>query len=574
MKSIKNKLVIFIVSLVLSTALMISLVSIYANVQSTRGFIEHVYLANAENMLDLYLDKEFGKIQIVDNKMVNDKGINLSSLDIKSFVEGMGVSTTIFQKKGEDYVRVLTTAEGKGGKEVLGTTLDRNGEVYKTIQKGESFVGEASVDGVEYESKYVPIFDKNGKTIGIKFVGQKVEIVRQGIDRQIKAFVKLILFVTLIIMIIASVVSYLIGAKIANPIIVIAKRLEKLSNYDLSDCEGCLGVSAERDDEIGMISKGLIKMQDNFVELLKKARSEAVNVAKSSENLTSITAEVASASEEMARTIEKIAIGVNQQAEDTESATNNVDEINSLLEENSLYLQNLNNATDHIDAQKIEGFAILKELIKKTNNSNDAIEEIYEAIQSNNRSAENIEEASGMIQSIAEQTNLLALNAAIEAARAGDAGRGFSVVAEEIRKLAEQSNLFTGKIKNIISELKDKSSSAVSKMGDVKEIVSSQTESVKETEGKFESIANAIESMKEVIDKINDSSKSMGVNKDKLMTLMHNLFAVSQENAAGSEETSAAMQEQSASIIEISQLSENLKEISEELEVLIEKFKI
>jgi methyl-accepting chemotaxis protein len=486
----------------------------------------------------------------------------------------MGVTTTIFQKKDEDYIRILSTAEGKGGKEMLGTALDRNGDVYKAIQKGETFVGEAFADGVEYEAKYVPIFDKNNKVIGIKFVGQKTEFVREGLDKQIGAFVKMILIVTLVIMIIASIVSYFIGSTIANPIIVIAKRLDKLSNYDLSDCEECLGTSIKRNDEIGMISRGLIKMQGNFVELIKKARNEAINVAKSSETLSSITAEVASASEEMARTIEKIAIGVNQQASDTECATNNVDDINNLLEENSLYLQNLNNATDLIDTQKIEGYAILKELIQKTSNSNEAIAEIYEAIQSNNRSAENIEQASGIIQSIAEQTNLLALNAAIEAARAGDAGRGFSVVAEEIRKLAEQSNLFTGKIKEIISELKEKSSSAVKKMEDVKDIVSSQTASVKETEGKFESIADAIESMKEVIDKINDSSKSMGVNKDKLLTLMHNLFAVSQENAAGSEETSAAMQEQSASIIEISQLSENLKEIADELEVLIEKFKI
>lgn len=574
MKSIKNRLVVFIVGLVFGTALAVSLVSIYANVKSTKSFIENSYLTNAEKMLDLFLQNEFGDIKLVKGEMLNSRGENIKNVDIESFGRGMGVRTTIFKKEGNKFVRVLTTARDSSGQNLLGTTLSTDSEAYKAIMNGENYTGTMGVEGIEYESKYVSLLDKDKRIIGIKFVGQPVDIIKKSVDEQIYSFMKVIFLVTFVIIIIASILSYFIGSSIANPISLISERLDKLSNYDLSDCEGCMVKLQDRDDEIGMISRSLVKMQENFVELITKARKEAVKVAKSSENLSTIMSQVASSSEEMSRTVEKIAIGVNQQASDTEAATNNVEEINSLLEENGLYLQNLNNATNHIDSQKIEGFDILRDLIDKTNNSNEAIEEIHEAIQSNNRSAENIEEASRMIESIAEQTNLLALNAAIEAARAGDAGRGFSVVAEEIRKLAEQSNLFTGKIKEIISELKEKSGNAVTKMGQVKSIVSSQSQSVKDTEGKFESIADAIESMKEVIDKINNSSKSMAVNKDQLMELMHSLFAVAQENAAGSEETSAAMQEQSASAIEISQLSENLTRISEDLEVLIEKFKI
>lgn len=164
--------------------------------------------------------------------------------------------------------------------------------------------------------------------------------------------------------------------------------------------------------------------------------------------------------------------------------------------------------------------------------------------------------------------------AAIEAARAGEAGRGFSVVAEEIRKLAEQSNLFTGKIKEIISELKSKSQGAVNKMTEVNTIINSQNKSVTQTEEKFESIAQAIESMKEVIFSLNTSSENMNQNKDKLVELMQNLFGIAQENAAGSEEASAAMEQQTASIIETANSSKALAKIADNLDELVKKFKL
>ena len=146
-----------------------------------------------------------------------------------------------------------------------------------------------------------------------------------------------------------------------------------------------------------------------------------------------------------------------------------------------------------IELRKNEGFTILSELVSKTELSQSISDSVYEIILSNNESAEKIENASGMIQNIADQTNLLALNAAIEAARAGEAGRGFAVVADEIRKLAEQSNSFTKEIKDIIAELKHKSQFAVDTTVQSKEIAENQAQSVKETEEKFELIANAID---------------------------------------------------------------------------------
>jgi len=245
-----------------------------------------------------------------------------------------------------------------------------------------------------------------------------------------------------------------------------------------------------------------------------------------------------------------------------------------LLENDAVFITELNSATTEINQEKEEGFEIIKVLVNKTEENNKALRIVYDAIVSNNESAEQIEKASSMIQNIADQTNLLALNAAIEAARAGDAGRGFSVVADEIRKLAEQSNNFTNDIKLVIGDLKSKSTDAVETMLQVKTIVELQTQSVSETENKFNGIAEAIEAVKKVIEKLNKSAQEMTDNKNIVVELTQNLSAISEENAAGTQEASASMEEQAATVEEIARSAEGLAVIAQDLQHQINRFKV
>ena len=143
--------------------------------------------------------------------------------------------------------------------------------------------------------------------------------------------------------------------------------------------------------------------------------------------------------------------------------------------------------------QTLDEILSISEFVKDTSNH---MAELSSQVKS-------IDSFVSVIKEISEQTNLLALNAAIEAARAGEAGRGFAVVADEIRKLAEQSNDFTNDIKTIIDELRQKSTGAVEAMVEAKGIVNKQNISVKSTEEKFEMIAQAIETVKDVIEKLN-----------------------------------------------------------------------
>jgi methyl-accepting chemotaxis protein len=245
-------------------------------------------------------------------------------------------------------------------------------------------------------------------------------------------------------------------------------------------------------------------MRDNVADFIFNRSDSAEQVAASSEALTATSLQAATTLEEIATTIEEIAKGAEDQANDTETTADNVEEMGKLMELDSQYLDELNTAAVQIEKQKEEGFTIIKELIDKTKKNNDASNSVYRIIRSNNESTEKIDNASSMIQIIADQTNLL---------------------------------------KTIISVLKEKSQNAVDLMQHSKQILTEQTMSVEATEEKFEGIAEAIDIIKNIIDKLNHSADLMAGNKSKVIELTQNLAAISEENAAGTQEASAVMEE-------------------------------
>lgn len=235
---------------------------------------------------------------------------------------------------------------------------------------------------------------------------------------------------------------------------------------------------------------------------------------------------------------------------------------------------NVNSASNKVRDVVEEGLKEIDNLLRVTEESNEVAKEISEGILKTHESSSKIGQASNVIASIAEQTNLLALNAAIEAARAGEMGRGFSIVAGEIKKLAEQSSKSTKEIDEIVKELQSNAQHAVKTMERVSEITKEQTDSVMKNKDKYILIEEAMESTLEVLEELNASGQEIENMKNVIIDTLQNLSAIAEENSAATEEISASIEEQTAFIEEIANASDRLSDLAQKLQAIIEKFKV
>ena len=218
--------------------------------------------------------------------------------------------------------------------------------------------------------------------------------------------------------------------------------------------------------------------------------------------------------------------------------------------------------------------AIMNELSISNDHTMDAIERISTQITATNDSALKISEAIQIITGIAEETNLLSLNASIEAARAGEQGKGFAVVANQIQKLAEQSNESALKIAETVTALMEDSENTVVVMGEVKEIVDEHKDKLELTKKQFNFVHKGIEDSRSETELIKEQTEICDNGRKKVVDVISNLSAISEENAASTQETTASMQELNATINLLAESSSNLLDLSEDLKKHVNFFHV
>ena len=401
-------------------------------------------------------------------------------------------------------------------------------------------------------------------------IGNYEEDVLEDVNN-LRSFLLILVIIMLIFGVVGGVIN---GIILAKPIRILESALLAISRYDLTDdLRKNHAEIITRSDEIGSIARSLYTMKDNILQLIQVVAMNAEHIASSSEELTSITEQTESTANEVSRTIEEIARGATDQAKQTEHGAIATNTLGEHIADNQNQLSLLNSSVNLVNGLSDNGLVAVQDLIKKNNESGTASRKIYDMVVETDKSADRIKVASEMIENIADQTNLLALNASIEAARAGDAGRGFAIVAEEIRKLAEQSNRFTDEISDIIVELTNNTGASVKVFDDVSKIMESQTTSVENTIDNFNGIRESIEKIRLIIEDLNTSGKNMNIKKEDMIETIENLSAISEENAAATQEASASVEMQTNSIAEIASASESLAKLASDLQVEISKFK-
>ena len=575
MKSIKGKITMFFsitVSLAIILVSVLGYIRAYENAINVSEIQSKEKLKGDINGLKKYIEFEYGDLSYKGGQLQDNKGNSISKkYEILDEVKNdFSDVATIFVKDNSDFTRIATNVLDETGSRMDGTKLDTTMESYKSLINGNSYTGRTTINKIEYFATYEPII-KNGETIGALFVGVPMDDINKEISGTMSKHLIMVVSMDIFFIILSIIISLILAKTITKSLNETVRFAKKIQDLDVSEDINLKLLNTK--DEVGQVIGSIQTAIVNLREFAKVTSEESDNIDNFSMVLENNINQVSDTSKEISNVVVQIADGATNQAKSTEEGKDKVEDLGDFIENCKIELTNLNNLMKEVENLKQDGIKSMEDLTKESVVSTDSTRNIYNVIIETNKKAKRIEEASLKIREIGEQTDLLALNAAIEAVRAGDSGNGFNVVAEEIRKLAEESNKFTGEISSIIDDLIQSTEQAVSTMKNMMALMDNQNKNVQLTSEKFVGISGSIEKSMLSLESLNSISESMEKEKEVIIQVMEGLSSIAEENAASTEEVAASVQEQEASIQEFKDLILNMSELSAEMKENIKKFK-
>ncbi|MBM7666732.1 methyl-accepting chemotaxis protein [Solibacillus kalamii] len=380
----------------------------------------------------------------------------------------------------------------------------------------------------------------------------------------------IILIVSGISIILGVIIIWFSANLITKPIIKVTEQMGYLANGDLT--KELLLIKSK--DEISRLADAMNLLHKNLRNSMKKVSETSETLTSHSEELSQSADEVKMGSEQVASTVQELAAGSETQANnasDLASVMNTFVETVQEANESGLRIEGNSKA---VLSMTNDGAELMKQSIQQMEKIHSIVNESVEKVAGLDKQSQEISNLVTVIKDVADQTNLLALNAAIEAARAGEHGKGFAVVADEVRKLAEQvSNSvtdITGIVDNIQKETFIVSDSLKVGYKEV-ELGKTQIESTGET---FEGISVAVTEMVNSITTIGKNLSEISVSTQEMNSSVVEIASVSEESAAGIEQTSASVQQTSSIMEEVAGSSKHLANLAEELNTLVREFKL
>jgi len=511
--NISKKIFTANVAIVLAATFITSSITLHVTKREIARQVNNALTSRSKAFRELLVSK--GPIRLVDGKlMAGDLPLQGNNDLTDKMKELFGGEATIFQKD----MRVATTIKKNDGSRAVGTVLQ--GPAYEpVITRGAPYAGEAPILGTPHFTSYLPLKDDRNEVIGVLFVGEKKSEYLAVFD-SMQNWAMCISFVLAGVL---SLVAYLVLQQALVPLRKLISTLQNVAEGD-GDLTHRLEVSP---DEIGVASR-------LFNVFIERVQAIVVSVAQSSDQVAHAGGELKASAGQVARTTEDV-------AGQTVTVSTAGEEMAATSADISLSCQRAVNSAEHACQLASVGVADIERSIRDMQRINGKVDATYQSISGLGAKSEEIGAIIGTIQDIADQTNLLALNAAIEAARAGEQGRGFAVVADEVRRLAERTTEATKEVEATIRFIQAETARSVVIMQESAEGVHRGTADAEKSGESLKEILNQINSVTLQIGQIATAAEEQSATSREISNNVHQITGSMQGAAQANRESLAAV---------------------------------
>lgn len=520
----------------------------------------------SQPVLDEYLETEADSYAIrYIRYLYKAKGlvvIDVNSVKILSILDKVN-----FDKSG--YLLIVTA----DGKEIMTNAARDRLDGSKTIVYGEKFyenaINASEASGSEYVrykgKSYLFTHAKLGNTGAmVCALMPETTIIRQARN---------IGLITAVVAAIAAAVAFVIALTISkgigNTINEIILKLKDAATGDLT-----VTFKTKRKDEFNVLINEIQSTFTNMKELIHHVTDMSADVSESSENVSKTSEIFLKSVKEISSSMSEIEQGINQQANDAQQCLSQMENLSQKIVLVADNTKEISHVADHAKSSIDAGTKVTQNLNSQTEATIEITTDIIREIEKLQEKSLSISKIVNVINDIASQTNLLSLNASIEAARAGEYGRGFSVVAGEIRSLAEQSQTAVKDIMLTIKSIQEVTKATVATARKVEKELMLQGDAVKATTSSFSDINDSVERLMGYLDQIAQNVQNIEEAKVSTLGSIENISAVLEEVAASTNTVNQTADDLMSSVETLNKSAENLNQNSDLLVEKVKKFKI
>jgi len=378
------------------------------------------------------------------------------------------------------------------------------------------------------------IIEYKNRKLGTTIVGVTMEPILESINKQILFSVA----VNILILVLGIWYIIFFARKLVRDIKIVQTSID---NADLNT-----QFNSTREDEMG-------QLQHSFDRFVGSIRDTLIQVSETAASVASASAEISSSTEQMAA-------GSQEQTSQSEEIARAVEQMAKTIAVNSENAGETAHTAEQAKTAAEQGGKVVADTVSEMKQIANVVRESAGTIQNLGKSSDQIGEIIGVIEHIADQTNLLALNAAIEAARAGEQGRGFAVVADEVRKLAEQTTKATKQIAGMIQQIQSDSHGAVSSMANATKQVDAGIVLADRAGTSLQEIVQTSQKVTDMVTQIAVANEEQSSTSEQISKNMEAIATVTQQTASGTQQ--------------IARAAEDLNRLTEALQQLVNQFKL